>query len=170
MSAQPMPAPSGMPIVIRDMMPTDVSAIMAIEHRAYEFPWTDVNFLDSLRAGYVGRIAERASGELAGYAMLMPAVDDLHVLNLCVAPLYQGRGIGQQLLRDARRVALSRDIYAVLLEVRPSNTHAIRLYEQFGFHEIGRRRSYYPARNNTREDAIVMRIKVKREPLHDAAV
>ncbi|WP_347554469.1 ribosomal protein S18-alanine N-acetyltransferase [Robbsia sp. KACC 23696] len=170
MSAQPVPTPVGLPIVIRDMTSDDVAAIMAIEHRAYEFPWTDVNFLDSLRSGYIGRIAERQGGELVGYAMLMPAVDDLHVLNLCVAPLFQGRGIGQQLLRDARRVALSRDIYAVLLEVRPSNTHAIRLYERFGFHEIGRRRNYYPARNNTREDAIVMRVKVKREPVNDVAV
>lgn len=167
MSASPMAAPGapGFPVAIRSMRGEDTAQVIAIETRAYEFPWTEGNFADSLSAGYIGLIAESGADDEAksvvGYAILMSAVDDIHVLNLCVAPALQGRGVGQRLLVEIRRVALERKIHSILLEVRPSNTHAIRLYERFGFAEIGRRRNYYPARNQGREDAIVMRAKVK---------
>jgi len=167
MSAQPAPRP-GLVLSIRAMTIDDVPGIMAIETRAYEFPWTAGNFVDSLQTGYIGVIAQAEDGSLVGYAVLMPAVDDLHVLNLCVAPAYQGRGAGQRLLAYTRRAALERDIHLLLLEVRPSNTHAIRLYERFGFTEIGRRKNYYPARHRGREDAIVMRGKVKWSDVDDA--
>ena len=162
MSAQPVPtlAVSGQPNV-RAMRLEDVPQIVAIETRAYEFPWTEGNFVDSLQAGCLGLVIEEGVQQILGYAILMPAVDDMHILNLCVAPARQGRGLGQRLLAEIRRVTLERDIHAILLEVRPSNTHAIRLYERSGFAPIGRRRNYYPARNRGREDAIVMRAKVK---------
>lgn len=161
MSAQPLPPPTvqGQPIV-RAMRVEDVPQIVAIEIRAYEFPWSEGNFVDSLQAGYLGLVIEERE-QVLGYAILMPAVDDMHILNLCVAPARQGRGLGQRLLAEIRRVTLERDIHAILLEVRPSNTHAIRLYERSGFTSIGRRRNYYPARNRGREDAIVMRAKIK---------
>ncbi|MOA65737.1 ribosomal-protein-alanine N-acetyltransferase [compost metagenome] len=41
------------------------------------------------------------------------------------------------------------------LEVRESNQSAYRLYERYGFNEVGRRRGYYPAVDG-REDALVM--------------
>lgn len=167
MSAQPAPPPL-LPCTVRSMGEGDIASIVAIETRAYEFPWSEANFIDSLRAGYIGLVAQSAAMEVIGYAVLMSAVDDLHILNLCVAPASQGRGIGQRLLQEIRRVALERTIHSVLLEVRPSNTHAIRLYERFGFAEIGRRRNYYPARNRGREDAIVMRAKVKWSDVDDA--
>ncbi|MGI4855311.1 MAG: ribosomal protein S18-alanine N-acetyltransferase [Janthinobacterium lividum] len=154
----------------------DIPQVGAIEARAYEFPWTQQNFADSLNAGYLGVVAVAppttdrgaapalAPGQdaLQAYAILMPAVDDLHILNLCVAPACQGRGLGQKLLAEIRRITLALHIPTLLLEVRPSNTHAIRLYERSGFVEIGRRKNYYPARNRGREDAIVMRARLKR--------
>ena len=47
-----------------------------------------------------------------------------------------------------------------MLEVRPSNLRALKVYAQYGFTEIGRRKAYYPAHNGQREDAIVMRFKL----------
>ncbi|MCY0386336.1 ribosomal protein S18-alanine N-acetyltransferase [Robbsia sp. Bb-Pol-6] len=150
----------------------DIPQVVAIETRAYEFPWTQQNFVDSLNAGYLGVVAVApqprdptsgpAADVLQAYAILMPAIDDLHILNLCVAPASQGRGLGQRLLAEIRRITLTLHIPTLLLEVRPSNTHAIRLYERSGFTEIGRRKNYYPARNRVREDAIVMRARLKR--------
>ena len=164
MSASPAASPA-VPVNIRTMRADDIAQVIAIETRAYEFPWTEGNFADSLSAGYIGLVADSGvhgqATAVVGYAILMSAIDDIHILNLCVAPALQGRGVGQRLLAEVRRVALERKIHSVLLEVRPSNTHAIRLYERFGFTEIGRRRNYYPARNQGREDAIVMRAKVK---------
>jgi ribosomal-protein-alanine N-acetyltransferase len=160
MSAKPV-AQTAIALSCRDMRLDDIAQVVAIETRAYEFPWSEGNFVDSLNAGYLGLVIEEVPGMVAGYAILMPAVDDMHILNLCVMPALQGRGAGRRLLAEIRRVTLERSIHAVLLEVRPSNTHAIRLYERFGFAQIGRRKNYYPARNRGREDAIVMRAKVK---------
>ena len=69
----------------------------------------------------------------------------------------QGAGAGLALLREAVRITRAEKLDGLLLEVRPSNHRAIRLYERFGFASIGRRKNYYPARHRSREDAIVNR-------------
>jgi ribosomal protein S18 acetylase RimI-like enzyme len=67
-----------------------------------------------------------------------------------------GRGLGAGMLDWLGRDAARRGAATMMLEVRPSNTAALRLYERKGFHRIGLRRRYYPAAAGTREDAIVM--------------
>lgn len=139
------------------MTESDLDEVAAVERDAYEFPWTRGNFEDSLRNGYFGVCMRHVSGALIGYCVLMPVVDEMHLLNLCVAPAAQGRGVGLALLREAVSMTRARQLGSVLLEVRPSNLRATQLYERFGFAEIGRRKNYYPARHRMREDAIVMR-------------
>jgi [ribosomal protein S18]-alanine N-acetyltransferase len=142
---------------LSQMTESDLDEVAAIERSAYDFPWSRGNFEDSLRNGYYGICMRHVSGTLIGYCVLMPVVDEMHLLNLCVAPEAQGAGAGLTLLREAMHIASARGLEGMLLEVRPSNHRAIRLYEQFGFITIGRRKNYYPARHHTREDAIVMR-------------
>jgi ribosomal-protein-alanine N-acetyltransferase len=136
------------------MCDSDLDAVLAIELRAYPFPWTRGIFSDCLQAGYSAWVLQR-SNELIGYAMLSIAADEAHVLNVCAAPEEQGHGHGRRLLRAMLQLARGRGVKRVFLEVRPSNTPAIGLYHDEGFNEIGRRPRYYPARNG-REDAIVM--------------
>ncbi|GAB6849516.1 ribosomal protein S18-alanine N-acetyltransferase [Paraburkholderia kururiensis] len=150
------------------MTESDLDEVVSIERVAYEFPWTRGNFEDSLRNGYFGICMRHVTGTLLGYCVLMPVVDELHVLNLCVAPSAQGAGAGLALLREAVRTARNQRLEGLLLEVRPSNHRAIRLYERFGFKSIGRRKNYYPARHRSREDAIVMRFSFAEEGAHDA--
>ncbi len=135
----------------------DLDEVVAIETAAYEFPWSRGNFTDSLRSGHRGICLRHVTGTLLGYCVLMPVVDEMHLLNLCVAPTAQRGGLGLALLLEAVRVTRSEQLASLLLEVRPSNQAAIRLYERFGFVSIGRRKNYYPARPPGREDAIVMR-------------
>ncbi|CAD6539683.1 [Ribosomal protein S18]-alanine N-acetyltransferase [Paraburkholderia hiiakae] len=139
------------------MTESDLDEVAIIERSAYEFPWSRGNFEDSLRNGYYGLCMRHVTGTLIGYCVLMPVVDEMHLLNLCVAPQAQGAGAGLTMLREAVRIARSQGLEGLLLEVRPSNHRAIRLYEQFGFITIGRRKNYYPARHHSREDALVMR-------------
>ncbi|WP_322104129.1 ribosomal protein S18-alanine N-acetyltransferase [Paraburkholderia sp. J41] len=139
------------------MTESDLDEVSVIERSAYEFPWTRGNFEDSLRNGYFGLCMRHVTGTLIGYCVLMPVVDEMHLLNLCVAPQAQGVGAGLAMLREAARLSRTHGLEGLLLEVRPSNHRAIRLYEQFGFVTIGRRKNYYPARHHTREDALVMR-------------
>lgn len=145
------------------MTEADLDEVAAVEHEAYEFPWSRGNFEDSLRNGYFGICMRHVSGALVGYCVLMPVVDEMHLLNLCVAPQVQGTGAGLALLREAVRVTRSEDLAGLLLEVRPSNVRALRLYERFGFTTIGRRKNYYPARRHGREDALVMRYTFSKE-------
>ncbi|HEY4801688.1 MAG TPA: ribosomal protein S18-alanine N-acetyltransferase [Paraburkholderia sp.] len=139
------------------MTESDLDEVAVVERLAYEFPWSRGNFEDSLRNGYYGLCMRHVTGTLIGYCVLMPVVDEMHLLNLCVAPQAQGAGAGLGMLREAVRIAHSQGLEGLLLEVRPSNHRAIRLYEQFGFVTIGRRKNYYPARHHSREDALVMR-------------
>jgi len=140
------------------MTQNDLDDVMRIEQAACEFPWTRGNFEDALRSGYPGVCLRQRAGALMGYCVLMPVVDEMHLLNICVAPEVQRMGAGLALLREAARIAQGGKFGSLLLEVRVSNLRAIRLYQRFGFTLIGRRRNYYPARQQSREDALVMRL------------
>lgn len=139
----------------RPMSESDVDAVLAIEQRAYPFPWTRGNFRDCLASGYRCEVAEQ-EGKLVAYSVLSSGAGEGHVLNCCVAPTHQGRGIGRELMQRMMADAKAFGIATLFLEVRPSNRRAIDLYEHLGFEVIGLRRGYYPAAGG-REDALVMR-------------
>jgi [ribosomal protein S18]-alanine N-acetyltransferase len=143
---------------LRPMRDDDLDVVMDIERRAYPFPWTQGIFRDCLRADYPAWILHEA-GQVIGYGVLSVAAGEAHVLNVCIAPEQQGRGLGRRLLRAMMRIARGHGAQRVFLEVRPSNPQAIALYHDEGFNEIGRRPRYYPAATG-REDAIVMAIEL----------
>lgn len=141
-------------VALRAMSVGDLDAVMAVEQVAYPFPWSRGNFSDSLSAGYSCWIFE-AGEALVGYAVLMLAADEAHLLNLTIAPEWQRQGMGRKLLEHLIGVAREYCADTLFLEVRPSNQTACRLYESAGFNEMGRRRGYYPA-GAGREDAVLM--------------
>ena len=143
---------------LRPMREEDLDLVMAIEREAYPFPWTRGIFRDCLRAEYPAWIHE-ARGEAIGYAVISLAAGEAHILNLCTAPVAQGQGHGRRLLRHVLRMARGRGAQRVFLEVRPSNEHAIALYQSMGFIEVGRRKAYYQATDG-REDALVLKLSL----------
>ena len=143
---------------LRALHARDLDALMRIENEAYEFPWTEGIFRDCLAAGYECWVLEEA-GALLGYGVLSAAAGEAHVLNVCVAAAYRGRGLGRLLVRRLLDLARWHRAQQVFLEVRPSNPNAIALYHSEGFNEIGRRTNYYPAKKG-REDAIVMGLEL----------
>ena len=147
---------------LRPMREDDLDAIMAIERRAYPFPWMHGIFRDCLRGGYPAWVLQ-LDGAIIGYGVLSIAAGEAHVLNLCIDPDLQGTGHGRRLLRSLLKLAHGHGAERVFLEVRPSNPNAIALYHDEGFNEIGRRPRYYPAKQG-REDAIVMAIELFGEP------
>ncbi len=155
MSARPKPVQTRRGMTVRD-----VDAVVDIEARAYSFPWSRGNFIDSLAAGYgaeVLHVMEAGQVTLAGYFVAMPGVDELHLLNITVAPDWQGLGLGWGLLQAVELMGRQRGLPRLFLEVRQSNHRARALYRRFGFSEVGQRRGYYPAPAG-REDAVVMRL------------
>jgi [ribosomal protein S18]-alanine N-acetyltransferase len=155
-----------MSAVLRDerlLLPMTVQqldAVLAIELKAYAFPWTRGNFIDSLAAGYTAQVLYGAQGELLGYFIAMDGVDELHLLNITVAPAAQGLGHARFMLDELCALGRARGAHQIWLEVRGSNLRARSIYERYGFRHIGLRRGYYPASRDEypsgREDAIVM--------------
>jgi len=139
------------------MTDADLDEIAAAEKEIYPFPWTRGNFLDALHAGYSGWVLRDGARQVAAYSVMMMALNEAHLLNLSVARHAQRTGLGWQTLVWMADVARGHGGRTMLLEVRPTNEVALRLYERYGFERIGVRRGYYPAHGG-REDAIVMRI------------
>lgn len=143
-------------IAVRAMVAADVPAVEAIEKQAYPAvqAWSEGIFRDCLRVGYLCQVLE-VDAEPAGYGILSIAADEAHLLNVCVAPGRQGRGLGRLLVEHFLDLADRYKAHTVYLEVRPSNTPARALYKSLGFRRIGVRKCYYPAApGEPREDAI----------------
>ena len=144
---------------IRPMQSEDLRQVMAIEEAVYPFPWTLGIFSDCLRVGYccwVMALDER----VIAYGVMSVVIDESHILNLCVHPDWQGKGLGRKLIQRLLKIARQHGAETAFLEVRVNNRAALQLYESLGFVEIGRRRNYYPAAEEQREDALVMSLEL----------
>ncbi|MGB7904324.1 MAG: ribosomal protein S18-alanine N-acetyltransferase [Steroidobacteraceae bacterium] len=158
-AAEMTPEPeSGNLVRFRAMTPFDVPHVGTIERSSYPFPWSESIFRDCLRVGYLCRVAESA-GEVVAYGIVAMGAGEAHVLNLCVDGAVRGRGIGRRMLLLLIERSVQAGMQDVFLEVRPSNLHAIALYQSLGFVEVGRRRGYYQAEAG-REDALVLKLSM----------
>lgn len=140
--------------VIRAMQMADVDGVVAIEIAAYEFPWSR-SLIEQAIISTKHKVVLEVNGTLAGYAILSFVVGEAELLNLCIAPDFQGKKLSHillaQIIEDAKQHG-NADMY---LEVRESNVSARALYEAHDFNEIGRRKNYYPTKSG-KEDAILM--------------
>ena len=139
--------------MIRLMQAADVPAVAKIETKVHSHPWTFKQFEDAVTA-YQSTVIEQA-GQVVGFCILQPVLDEANLLLMAIDPAQQGKGLGYQLL-DASIALLKNSPVQIFLEVRESNTAAIKLYEKTGFHQIDLRKNYYPNMNGTREHAIIM--------------
>lgn len=154
---------AAVPSAMLDLVPmlaADVDEVCALENSVFPHPWSRANFLDSLASGYDAWVLRGPGTELAGYFLVMFAYDEAHLLDVAVAAHRQGEGLGRYLLDKVAEHSRKHGMLSILLEVRPSNERALKVYKQYGFSEIGRRKGYYPAHEGKREDAIVMRFEL----------
>jgi ribosomal-protein-alanine N-acetyltransferase len=89
------------------------------------------------------RVARGPDGAVLGYVLFWHVVDEIHLLNVAVAPSSRRQGIGRALVEDVLAYARAHDASKVLLEVRASNEAALRLYERLGFERFNVRQRYY---------------------------
>ena len=142
---------------IRKMKDTDIAAVSRIEKLTHIQPWSENVLTDCYHSDYLCLVAEgnEYQKELKGYIILSQVLDEAHLLNLCVSLKYQGFGLGRELTARGIKEVVKRGARKMFLEVRRSNMRAIRLYESFGFSEIGIRTNYYQG-SSLSEDAVVM--------------
>ena len=141
-------------VLVDAMREEDIPEVQAIEREIFPTPWPKNAYYRELhhnRSAYY--IVLRRDEEIVGYAGLWRMSDEAHITTVGVRASAQGKGFGHALMGALIQQAYRLGARWLTLEVRPSNTVAIRLYEKFGFKVIGRRRGYYTDNN---EDAIVM--------------
>ena len=141
---------------------TDLEPILAIEQLSFKWPWGRISFEGELSCqnacNYVVKSADTDNEfQIVAYAFLRRVEDELHILKIAVAPAQRGHGLATWFLNHCFIMGARQGTNFVFLEVRPSNTPAIELYQKLGFAEIGRRPNYYP---NSMEDALIMMKKL----------
>ncbi|MFM9879773.1 MAG: ribosomal protein S18-alanine N-acetyltransferase [Burkholderiaceae bacterium] len=164
MSAQmklPMPQRE---VMFEALVPARLDEVLQIESDSYTFPWSRQNFIDSMDAGYAIQLLVApapgndgdSSSPILGYFVAMRGADEVHLLNLTVAPAYRHQGWAVLLLEGLMLWARRDRAQWLWLEVRGSNLRAQQIYSRYGFACVGIRKNYYPAEDNQREDALIM--------------
>jgi ribosomal-protein-alanine N-acetyltransferase len=138
-------------LTIRPLAYADLPQVIAVERRAFATPWSLAMFVLELSKPSSVCLAALSERRIAGYLVCARYADVWHLMNIAVDPASRRRGIGKALLEALLQRAGREEPYT--LEVRPSNTPAITLYEQFGFRSAGVRPRYY---QDTGEDALIM--------------
>jgi ribosomal-protein-alanine N-acetyltransferase len=143
---------------VRRMSRDDLGTVLDIEKTCFSSPWSKSSFEYELTNRDAIMKVAVFEGRVIGFICLRTLLDITHILNLSVTPEFRRRGIGTTLLKNALRELRhkKRAASSVTLEVRESNTAAIRLYEKSGFRLTGRRIRYY---QKPVENAVIMDLK-----------
>ncbi len=159
MASSPELLQSAAEVVISPMTEADVTNVVTLERASYQFPWSEGIFRDCLRVGYICRVAT-SGARLIGYGVMSVGAGEAHILNLCIDAAFRCQGIGRRMLDYLLDRGAAAGMSEAFLEVRPSNTAAIRLYLSLGFDQVGMRRGYYQAVGG-REDAAVLKLALR---------
>ena len=150
-------------LAIGDLLPEELPLLYEIELVSYPNPWPLDAFRRELKLPFSRILAARNNGAegppLLGYTVLWVIRDEAHILNLAVHPDARRQGVASSMLRASIESATNQGARILYLEVRRSNTAAQKLYEGFGFRQVGVRPKYY---EDNREDALVMLLEVAR--------
>lgn len=145
---------SGGAFAVRDAVPGDLEAVVAIEAASFSNPWSVRSFRALLgRSNTFIPVAESEEEGILGYAVFWWAAVQGELANLAVREEHRGRGIGSALLTRVQDHARSVGVESLFLEVRISNQAARHLYSNRGFREVAVRRDYY---RKPREDALIL--------------
>ena len=129
--------------------------VMTIERATFPVPWTPENFLHEIHRNpfACNRVVRSVRGSVEGYASAWMVDREVRINNVAVREDSRRRGLGQALMRHLMDLGRMSGCTVATLEVRPSNSPALKLYAKLGFREVGRRKAYY---TDTREDALVL--------------
>lgn len=140
-------------IAIRDMRPEDTAAVAELEAQIFSMPWSRQGFLDALELENTIFLVAEEDARIVGYIGMYFSLDEGEITNVAVDQCMRCCGIGGMLIAELQKEAARRGLSSIVLEVRVSNEHAIRLYERNGFVNQGVRRGFYEL---PKEDAYIM--------------
>ena len=140
-------------ISFREMKPEDAEAVEEVEKASFSMPWSRKSFWEEAANERTYYLVALDDEKVIGYAGTWILDDEAQITNVAVAPAYRGKKVGAGLMENLIGEAKKRGATRMTLEVRPSNTAALALYEKFGFKDCGRRPHYYL---DNGEDAVIM--------------
>ena len=140
-------------LTFRAMTQDDADAVAAIEENSFVMPWKREDFWHEAKNELATYIVCELDGKIIAYAGAWVSFNQADVMSIAVDPEFRGQGIGTILFGELVKEVKARGATAITLEVRPSNTAAIKLYESFGLKSVGRRKGYYL---DNGEDALIM--------------
>jgi len=158
-----------MPFVIELLKLSDLDEVLFIERASFPNPWSRRAFLHELRDNPMAKLwvaRGEPGGSALGYLCIWFIVDEVHITNLAVHPSWRRQGVAGALIGTILARCRAEGAARAILEVRPSNDEARRLYESFGFRTVGRRKGYY---FDNGEDALVMEVDLSDRPAGNRA-
>lgn len=146
-------------ITIIPMAEEHISAIAELEKSCFSDPWSENSIRSELHNVLSLWLVAVSDGTLVGYIGSQSAAGESDMMNVAVSPDYRNHGVATALIDALIGELKKRDMDALTLEVRESNTSAINLYEKLGFTTVGVRPNYY---FHPREHALIMRKELKK--------
>lgn len=141
-------------IVVRAMEENDISYAVKIENECFSIPWSENSFRESLSKPYAFFLVVCVDSKIAGYAGMYKIADEGDITNIAILNEYRHRGLASRLLEEMFFISRVEGIGVINLEVRKSNYTAIKLYEKYGFENLGIRKNFY---EKPTEDAFIMK-------------
>lgn len=146
-----------MELTIRRMESRDIDNVVEIEHLSFPVPWSRDSFVQELRNPLALYVVVEEGPEIQAYIGVWIIFDEGHITNVAVHPRARGRAIGEMLMEKIIEILTLQGLVWLTLEVRPSNSIALNLYQRLGFIQVGVRKGYY---SDNGEDAIIMTLKL----------
>lgn len=139
--------------MIRRMQEADLPEVGKLELLCFSDAWSETLLRASLESKLDIWYVLEESGRIAGYANLRIIADEGEIERIAIHPDFRSRGYGKKLMGEMVAFARRAGIKEMTLEVRASNSHALKLYESCGFAKEAVRKDYY---RNPVEDGIIM--------------
>ena len=121
----------------------DLDQVLAIETTAYTHPWSKQQFASSLKDNNTSATLLLLDGTIVGYVWCLAGIEQADILNICIDPRHQGKGLGKTLFAHLCNQLRAQGVQQLFLEVRASNYKATQFYQQVGFTQIDTRKKYY---------------------------
>ncbi len=142
-----------MEIKIRPLQEQDVEELALIQAESFSDPWSANALRELLKKDYCKYLVALSKEHVIGGCGYTRSFEEADVDNVVVAPDFRNQGVASMLMEELLQQGIADGITAFTLEVRVSNTPAIRLYEKYGFTGEGIRPRFY---DKPKEDAMIM--------------
>jgi ribosomal-protein-alanine N-acetyltransferase len=142
--------------LVQKMDMEDLEEVLSIERSSSVTPWSKKMFVEEILSPtshcFTLKVKGGTGEQVAGYICFREILGESELLNLSIHPHFRRMGFGKQLMAFYLDFSVRMGIRACYLEVSVSNEPAIRLYDLFSYHAVGRRKRFYQGK----VDALLM--------------